>query len=110
MKLDEDKYLVAIDMVSNGNNVKLAQTNTPSSPTTPPVITPSRVIIPASIVINGKTYPLQHAGEELNNSNKDQTIVENVENGKKETKITISEDSSHNVVGHVNEEKIKCNT
>lgn len=53
---------------------------------------------------------MQHAGEELSDSNKNQTIVENVENGKKETKITISEDSSHNVVGHVNEEKIKCNT
>lgn len=107
VKLDEDKYLVAIDMVSNGNSVKLAQTNTPSSPTTPST---TRVIIPSTIVINGKTYPLQHAGEELSDSNKNQTIVENVENGKKETKITISEDSSHNVVGHVNEEKIKCNT
>lgn len=107
VKLDEDKYLVAIDMVSNGNNVKLAQTNTPSSTTTPST---TRVIIPATIVINGKTYPLQHVGEELNNSNKNQTLEENVENGKKQSKITLSEDSSHNVVGAISEEKIKCNT
>ena len=110
VKLDEDKYLVAIDMVSNGNSVKLAQTNTPSSPTTPPVITPSRVIIPATLLINGTTYNLKHAGEELSNSNKDQILEENVPNGKKQTNITLSEGASHNVVGTINNIDLICNT
>lgn len=109
VKLDEDKYLVAIDMVSNGNNVKLAQTNTPSSPTTPST---TRVIIPSRLYIRGTTggavYKLQHAGEELNDSNRNQTIKTNTFNGHYSTKIVLSEDPSHNIVGRIIEEKLVC--
>lgn len=109
VKLDEDKYLVAIDMVSNGNNVKLAQTNTPSSPTTPST---TRVIIPSRLYIRGTTggavYKLKHAGEELNDSNRNQTIKTNTFNGHYSTKIVLSEDPSHNIVGRIIEEKLVC--
>jgi len=69
-----------------------------------------RVIIPATLLINGTNYNLKHAGEELSNSNKDQILEENIPNGKKQTNITLSEGAPHNVVGTINNIDLICNT
>ena len=110
IQLEDDKYMAILsaDLGLGGVNTSDAQNTGWATPPPPPVVT--RVIIPATLIINGTTYNLKHAGEELSNSNKDQILEENVPNGKKQTKITLSEGASHNVVGTINNIDLICNT
>lgn len=110
IQLEDDKYMAILsaDLGLGGVNTSDAQNTGWATPPPPPVVT--RVIIPATLLINGTNYNLKHAGEELSNSNKDQTLEENIPNGKKQTDITLSEGASHNVVGTINNIDLICNT
>lgn len=110
IQLEDDKYMAILsaDLGLGGVNTSDAQNTGWATPPPPPVV--NRVIIPATLLINGTTYNLKHAGEELSNSNKDQILEENVPNGKKQTNITLSEGATHNVVGTINNIDLVCNT
>ena len=110
IQLEDDKYMAILsaDLGLGGVNTSDAQNTGWATPPPPPVVI--RVIIPATLLINGENYNLKHAGEELSNSNKDQILEENVPNGKKQTNITLSEGASHNVVGTINNIDLVCNT
>ena len=110
IQLEDDKYMAILsaDLGLGGVNTSDAQNTGWATPPPPPVV--NRVIIPATLLINGENYNLKHAGEELSNSNKDQILEENVPNGKKQTNITLSEGASHNVVGTINNIDLICNT
>lgn len=109
IQLEDDKYMAILsaDLGLGGVNTSDAQNTGWTTPPPPPVV--NRVIIPATLLINGTNYNLKHAGEELSNSNKDQILEENVPNGKKQTNITLSEGASHNVVGTINNIDLICN-
>lgn len=110
IQLEDDKYMAILsaDLGLGGVHTSDAQNTGWATPPPPPVVI--RVIIPATLLINGTNYNLNHAGEELSNSNKDQTIEENVPNGKRQTNITLSEGATHNVVGTINNIDLVCNT
>ena len=110
IQLEDDKYMAILsaDLGLGGVNTSDAQNTGWATPPPPPVV--NRVIIPATLLINGTTYNLKHAGEELSNSNKDQILEENVPNGKRQTNITLSEGATHNVVGTINNIDLVCNT
>ena len=110
LEIAEDKYFAILESdIGLANKAGAEGTNGGSStkPKTPVI---NRVLIPATILINGKTYNLHHVGEELSDSNRTQDIEENVDNGRHITNITLTEGSTHNVVGNINRETLVCAT
>lgn len=109
VKLSDDKYLVVIEMLSVGWGAKVNSSTTWTNTTTTQPSVVNKILIPSTININGETFNLKHVGEELNNSNKNQTIENPIENGKKLINISLSEWPSHSLVGNKTWETLSCN-